>query len=43
VLNLSGVLNAEKRYARMMLIVLLAQVAHAGLLITYDGWAPFFG
>ena len=37
VLNLLGVLNAEKGYARMMLVVLLVQVAHAALLLTYDG------
>ena len=39
VLNLVGVLNAERRYARMMLIILLVQVVHTALLLTYDRWA----
>jgi len=39
ILNLVGVLNAGKRYARMMLIILLVQVAHTALLLTYDRWA----
>ena len=39
ILNLAGVLKAEKSYARMMLIILLAQVAHTALFLTYDGWA----
>jgi hypothetical protein len=39
VLSLVGVLNAEKSYARMMLIILLVQSAHTALLLTYDHWA----
>jgi hypothetical protein len=39
VLNLAGVLNAGKRYAGMMLIILLVQLAHTALFLTYDHWA----
>lgn len=39
ILNLIGALNAEKSYARRMLIILLVQVAHTSLLLTCDLWA----
>ena len=43
VLNLVGALDAGKSYSKLMLVILLVQVVHTALLITYDGWAPAFG
>ena len=42
VLHLVGRPNIEKRYARMMLVILLVQLAHMALLLTYDRWAAWF-
>ena len=42
-LNLVGVLDAGRSYSKLMLVILLVQVIHTALLITYDGWAPAFG
>ena len=39
VLHVAGRLNIGKRYVRMMLLILLGQIAHTALLLTYDRWA----
>jgi hypothetical protein len=39
VLNLMGKMDSGGNYPRMMLIILLIQVVHTALLLTYDYWA----
>ena len=39
ILNPLGVISIEGRHARMMLVILLVQVAHTALLLTYERWA----
>ena len=39
VLSLAGKLNISGNYRRLMLIVLIVQVVHSALLLTYERWA----